>query len=544
VASGSTGNLSLSPGGLLSGTPTGSGDYGFTVQVADGASNTAQLSFSLYVNPPPLAIMSPSPLPSGTVGAPYSFQFSASGGAGALTWSLVSGSTGGLSLSSSGLLSGTPAGSGDFGFTVQAADTASHTAQRSYSLHINQPALAITSPSPLPPGTVGVFYSYQFTATGGAGVLTWSVSHGGTPNLTMSAGGLLSGTPNAAGDFGFGVQVTDSASNTAERTFSTSINPPAFTITSSSPLPPGTVGVPYSFQFNATGGSGALTWSMVGGSAGNLSLSPTGLLSGTPNASGDFMFSVQVTDGSSNTAFRGFSLHVDPAGGASFSVWIPVASHKNGLNQSRWRSDLGLLNPGPVTANVQVNFLGSDGVVSTTAFVPPAAQSLLVDVVDQLSATGSGPMQVTSDQPLVVTTRTYNQVSQDASCYPNGTQGQDYPALTPADGLGAGQTGYLAGLSENDAYRTNIGLVNMSQGAAAVMVELHDAAGTLLTSYEVDLDPGTWAQETQPFKNKAGTTSIDRGYAKVTVTSGFGVFALASVIDNVTSDPTTVAMHR
>ena len=46
----------------------------------------------------------------------------------------------------------------------------------------------------------------------------------------------------------------------------------------------------------------------------------------------------------------------------AFSVWVPVASHASGLNQSQWRSDLGLLNPGG-GANVQVVFYGSGGVV-------------------------------------------------------------------------------------------------------------------------------------------------------------------------------------
>ena len=52
------------------------------------------------------------------------------------------------------------------------------------------------------------------------------------------------------------------------------------------------------------------------------------------------------------------------------------------------------------------------------------------------------------------------------------------------------------------------------------------------------------AQTTRPFFNQAGQTEMDRGYAKVTVQSGSGVFAFASVIDSLTNDPTTVAMQR
>ena len=86
--------------------------------------------------------------------------------------------------------------------------------------------------------------------------------------------------------------------------------------------------------------------------------------------------------------------------------------------------------------------------------------------------------------------------------------------------------------------------MNVGSGAATVLVELYDGAGTKLTDYTVSLAAGQWAQETQPFKNKAGQTAMDRGYAKITVQSGSGVFGFASVVDNLTNDPTTVTMQR
>ena len=58
------------------------------------------------------------------------------------------------------------------------------------------------------------------------------------------------------------------------------------------------------------------------------------------------------------------------------------------------------------------------------------------------------------------------------------------------------------------------------------------------------LNTGDWKQETQPYKNRAGTTNIDRGYARVTVQSGSAVFAFASVVDNTTNDPTTVVEQQ
>jgi len=226
------------------------------------------------------------------------------------------------------------------------------------------------------------------------------------------------------------------------------------------------------------------------------------------------------------------------------AVWVPVASHNAGLNQSQWRSDLGLLNTGTAPSNVVIEFFGSGGIVSNTTYVPAGTQSILTDVVGQLGGSGSGAIQVLSDQSLKVTARSYNQVSSSASCYPSGTQGQDYPAVAAGNGLSAGQSAYLAGLTENASYRCNIGVVHVGWGAATVLVELFDGAGTKLTDYTVSLTAGQWAQETQPFKNRAGQTAMDRGYAKITVQSGSEVFGFASVIDNITNDPTTVAMKE
>jgi WD40 repeat protein len=227
-----------------------------------------------------------------------------------------------------------------------------------------------------------------------------------------------------------------------------------------------------------------------------------------------------------------------------FAAWIPAAAHTAGLNQTSWRSDLGLLNISSATATVQLQFFGSDGVTSNTVQVAAGSQSILTDVVGQLGAEGQGAIEITTDQTLKVTARTYNQAPAEAGCFPNGTQGQAFPLLTPGGGLAAGQSAYLPGLVQNAAYRSNIGLVNTDDSPATVLVELFDGAGGKLADYTVTLAHGQWAQENRPFEKKAGVTALDRGYARVTVQSGSGVHAFASVIDNVTNDPTTVTMQR
>jgi hypothetical protein len=223
--------------------------------------------------------------------------------------------------------------------------------------------------------------------------------------------------------------------------------------------------------------------------------------------------------------------------GSAIQFWVPVVSHASGLAGSQWRSDVGVLNAGSVAAHVTLNFYGSGGVLSGTDTVAAGSQAIYTDLVNQLSSSysGSGALEVDSDQPIFVTSRTYNQAA-------SGTFGQDYNSYTPAQGYSAGQVFYLPQLTENSSYRTNIGVTNIGTTAAAVTVALYDANGMKLNEFQINLNPGQFTQDTQPFKNRAGQTNMTKGYAKLTVTSGAAVIAYASVIDNVTNDPTTIPM--
>ena len=330
-------------------------------------------------------------------------------------------------------------------------------------------------------------------------------------------------------------------------------------VTTASPLPDATAGTAYMLQFAAAGGNGTYTWGYgccppcpppgcppTTGFPNGLSLSRTGLLQGMPLTSGDFSFWVWVSDSTGAGGVSLCALHVRPSASWAFSKWVPVATHTSGLQGTEWRTDVAILNPGTVAANVEVDFHGDGGVASTTASIPPRAQVLLADVVGQLGTTGSGALEVLSDQPVKMASRTRDQFLAAAPCFPGGTQGQDYPALDPAYGLPNGQapdtqdSAFLLGLVENARFRSNIGLVNTGIGAASVLMELFDGAGNKLTSYTSTLASGEWSQKVQPFRKLAGQTAMDSGYARVTVQSGYGVFAFASVIDNITGDPTTM----
>ena len=133
--------LTLSTTGVISGTPTATGTFTFTIQVTDGTGTIVQTVVTVVVSAPALTIMTAGTLPAGTAGTAYLQGFQALNGTGTLTWSLAGGTLPpGLSVSPSGVLSGTPTQGGTFSFTVQVTDGGGATATQTFVVVIAAPA--------------------------------------------------------------------------------------------------------------------------------------------------------------------------------------------------------------------------------------------------------------------------------------------------------------------------------------------------------------------------------------------------------------------
>lgn len=125
----------------------------------------------------------------------------------------------------------------------------------------------------------GSVFSTSITAVGGISPLIWSVVSGTLPpGLSLSQTGVLSGTPTTNGQYTFTIQVTEPDGSYAQKTYTFGV----IQITTNQ-LPPYSVGVPYSFQLQASGGSGNYAWKIISGNLPTgLSLSVNGVISGTP----------------------------------------------------------------------------------------------------------------------------------------------------------------------------------------------------------------------------------------------------------------------
>jgi|SRR5215469_3766225 len=309
--------------GAITGTPVtvGTTSHTFTLQDSLSPPQAVQKTLSLTINPPPAPLsITTTSLPAGTVGVPYNQTVNATGGTGPLTWSIVAGALPqNLGINPmTGVISGTPTAAGTSSFTVQVADSTGHAVTQALSIVINLPAPpTITTPSPLPGGTVGQPYSETLTATGGTPPFAWSVSAGSLPaNLTLSSTGTISGTPTTTGTSNFTVKVTDALSQSATKAFSLTISA-ALTITTTSPLPTAQVGHAYNTTLQRSGGVAPFTWSVTPALPAVLSLNPsTGQITGTPAAGTagtyNLTFSVQDSSTPTQTASKMLSLTVNP----------------------------------------------------------------------------------------------------------------------------------------------------------------------------------------------------------------------------------------
>ena len=97
----------------------------------------------------PIPPLLQSTLPPPVLGSPYSIQLSAAGSGGPFTWSLLNGSLpNGLTLSTAGLISGTPTAPGTFTFTLQVTDSLNNSTSVPFTLTVPQVPLSLTIQAP------------------------------------------------------------------------------------------------------------------------------------------------------------------------------------------------------------------------------------------------------------------------------------------------------------------------------------------------------------------------------------------------------------
>jgi uncharacterized protein (TIGR03437 family) len=163
-------------------------------------------------------------LPPGTAGVAYSTPITAAGGVPPYTFS-ATGLPAGLSLSSSGTLTGIVAVPGSYAFTVKVADSGGSSLSAAFTAMFAAAPVTIVTATSLPSGTAGFEYPPQvLAAAGGTGVYAWSVTSGSLPaGMSLTSDGVIGGTPTTPGSARFTVTATDTAGSQGNAAFSLTI---------------------------------------------------------------------------------------------------------------------------------------------------------------------------------------------------------------------------------------------------------------------------------------------------------------------------------
>jgi hypothetical protein len=271
----------------------------------------------------PLAI-STATINDGVIGTAYSGTISATGGSGAKSFSITTGALpAGLSMSTSGAITGTPTGpAGSTSFTVQVTDSAKQPATDTQALTIDIVEPLVITTAALADTSIGDNYAAGIIATGGTLPYVFGIVSGGLPaGLTLATDGSIAGTiGSSAITESVTVEVTDSSSPALTNTRDYTIRVAMEIATSA--LADATGGVPYSDAFVVRGGLPPYDWSLTSGALPAGLTGPdaaSGVISGTPVAACNPVnasLSVQVTDSDAPAMIAsraGIGLAVNPA---------------------------------------------------------------------------------------------------------------------------------------------------------------------------------------------------------------------------------------
>ncbi len=308
--------------GLLSGTPTTAGSSTFTVQVVDGSGQSATESVTLVVTDKPAAPAPPTAT-AGITSATVSWVAPANNGS-AITGYVVTPYQAGVAqtpvsydaTATSRTLTGLTAGS-SYTFTVTATNATGTSAPSAQSTAVTPYALpGAPTISAATAGDASATLTWTTPSSNGSAITGYVVTPyiGSTaqPTQTFSAATTQTVTGLTAGTaYTFTVAAVNQAGTGPASAASSPVTPNSSPSLSFPAPPAGQVGVAYSDQLTVTNGTSPFTWSVTTGTLpAGLTLSSSGLLSGTPTTVGSSTFTVQVVDGSGQSATESVTLVV------------------------------------------------------------------------------------------------------------------------------------------------------------------------------------------------------------------------------------------
>jgi Cu/Ag efflux protein CusF len=463
--------------GVISGIPTASGTFTATISAINtGGTGRASVTFTIVT---PVSIVSSPSSVSGTVGTAFSYTITGSNNP---TGFAASGLPTGLTVNTTtGIISGIPTASGTFTTTVSAIN-AGGTGSTTVTFTIAPPSPVISSAANAS-GTVGIAFSYSITASNSP---TSYAATGLPSGLSVNtATGVISGIPTSIGTSTSTVYATN-LSGTGNKSVTITIVPPA-PVVSSATTATGTVGS--TFNYSITASNSPTSYAANGLPAGLSVNTATGVISGTPTASGTFTSTVSaINAGGTGSATVTFTIATpvtivsSPSTtsgtvGTAFSYTITGSNNPTGFAAS------GL--PAGLTVNT------ATGVISGI----PTASGTFTATVSAINAGGTGSTSVTftitnaiPPSPVVTSPATASDTVGKAFNY--SIIASNSPASYGAIGLPVGMTlntatGVIIGTpSASGTFTATVSAINAGgTGNETVTITIYDAIVTSLAEF-------------------------------------------------------------
>ena len=367
--------LSLTQLGVLSGTPTTAATYTFYISSTDSNNYTASRTYTLTAGIRTITV-SPTTLPNlPIISKPFTTTISASGGVTPYIFSVPTGLPPGLTISTTGVISGTPTSAGSYTFTVIATDAELYTASRTYTA-IVPPLLSAIFPTTFS-ATEANPLSVTFGVTGGIGPYTFSPTGVFPTGTTFSSlAGVstvtLSGTPSIASTGTLQLNATDTTTQSVVGAVTWTVGArPALTLAFVKLLSyqvgiavnPGTT-------VTATGGTAPYTYTLLSGTLPNgVSLLANGNFTGIPIVSGSVNFTVKATDstGLTGTAATSLLIAAPPPPPAIPTITINPTTSSQTISRTTASQT--------TTGSFTVNCTAGSGIVTITNNIKPPGSS-------------------------------------------------------------------------------------------------------------------------------------------------------------------------